>query len=383
MNDVMLRWGLLWLPLSVALACGPAAPDTDQDGGPRSDGGRADAASLEDAGADASPLDAGEPEVDAGAEEPVVPPFDWEVIDGAANTSRTFFGDRVGRRIFEVAFRTTVAGEKRWVEGLVNVEQAELAGGDALMMVVASLSCVDSSGSVDPQNAIGFTQNVVRPSPLTLRPQLVFTGGEPGTYRCRIGVQGGRPRPDGLYDETKFTVETGSFVRVSTPLHPSAAQSYSPRVPSTVLDDGEAYDAAPLMWEAPEGVDSITAFGSVKLTTCTSVGGSDDPYDSLPELCGLPEHEIDFAGSNMTVSFSVLQVGTDGTYCARTTLPADPGLHVSKDTHHEMVVRQADVPVSNAPDCTREFRIKSYVRQRNGASVVVHRQGTLTGVIPR
>lgn len=65
-----------------------------------------------------------------------------------------------------------------------------------------------------------------------------------------------------------------------------------------MLDDGEAHDAAPLSWEAPEGVERFTVFGSVKLTSCTAVGGSDDPYDELPALCGLPEHEIDLGGTS-------------------------------------------------------------------------------------
>jgi hypothetical protein len=139
------------------------------------------------------------------------------------------------------------------------------------------------------------------------------------------------------------------------------------------------------MWTAPPEVGAVRAFGTVKVTTCTSVGGSDDPYDDLPELCGLPQHEIDFAGTTITASFNVGQLAVGGGYCNITQVPASaPNVHVDRDTHHEMIHRMAaNVPVATDADCTREFRIKTYIRQQTGASIIVHRQGTLTAVIPR
>ncbi len=143
-----------------------------------------------------------------------------------------------------------------------------------------------------------------------------------------------------------------------------------------MLDGAEAYDAAPLMWTAPAGVTEFTAFGSVKMTTCTSIGGGDG-------LCTPSNVDRAASGAGMVVSFEVLQLGTDGGYCAQTRIPTDPDVYISRNTHHEMVTRSAVVRVRSASECTRNFRIKSYVRHRNGAPTIVHRQGTLSGVIPR
>lgn len=332
---------------------------------------------------DAADADVDTPEADADVPEPAE--LSWQK-DSSANSSRTFYGDRVGRGVFDVRFTTSEAGEKRWVQGVVNIEQVDSASADPLMMAAVSISCGMVGGDKDRQNGMANTQNVIRGTPLRLEPQLVFVGGEPGEYRCVLSAQGGRPRPNGSFDATRFQIESGSLLQVSSPVHEASAKAYAPTQPSIVLDDGEAHDAAALSWTAPEGVETFTAFGSVKLTACTAVGGSDDPYDDLPStgLCGLPEHEIDFGGTDVTAAFQVRQQAVGGGYCAEHQVPAgDAQVHVSKDTHHEQVYRvAAAIPVSTAPDCTRDFRIKTYVKQRSGASIVVHKQGTISAVIP-
>ncbi|MDQ3366965.1 MAG: hypothetical protein M3680_16200 [Myxococcota bacterium] len=307
--------------------------------------------------------------------------------DSSAADGRDFYGDRVGRTVFEVEFTTTVAGEKRWVQGRANIEQSTSASADPLMMAVAGISCRRVAGGSTPTNSIGNTQNVIRGTPLRLAPQLLFIGGAPGAYRCVLASQGGRPRPTGSFSATKFSIASGSYLRVSSPVPAGSARSYAPTTPSHVLDDGESLDAAPLEWTAPAGVTSFRAIGSVKLTTCTSIGGSDDPYDNLPELCGLPQHELDrTVGSHARVVLTVGQYAVGGGYCAITRLPAAAATaptYIDKDSHHEMVHRSlAAVPVSTAATCTRRFRIKTYVVQTAGPSLIVHKQGTINFVIP-
>ncbi len=332
--------------------------------------------------------DAGMPR-DAGGEPPI-PPLTWVTTDSSAASGRRFLGDRVGRSVFEVSFTTTTPGEKRWVQARMNIEQYDHSGADPLMMAAVSMSCRSSDGTRDPQNGISNTQNVLRGTVLRLEPQVVFTGGSPGTYRCTVSAQGGRPRPTGSFDLTRFDVASGSYLRVSSRIHPGSAQSYSPQIASPILDDGDALDAAPLMWTAPAGVTSFRAFGAVKLTTCTSSGGSDDSHDSPDRgpLCDLPGRELDRSsvGTTVQVTFQVLQLATDGSYCRSTTIPSTASsarVLVDKDTHHEMVYRAASsVSVSTAAGCTRRFRIKTYLRQISGPSVIVHRQGTISAAIP-
>ncbi|MDQ3370636.1 MAG: hypothetical protein M3680_34905 [Myxococcota bacterium] len=310
----------------------------------------------------------------------------WKT-DSSAADGRTFYGDRVGRTVFEVEFTTTVAGERRWVQGRANIEQSTSSSADPLMMAVAGVGCTPVAGGTTPINSISNTQNVIRGTPLRLAPQLLFIGGAPGAYRCVLSSQGGRPRPTGTFSATKFSIASGSYLRVSSPVPAGSDRSYAPKTRSDVLDDGEALDAAPLEWTAPAGVTSFRAIGAVKLTTCTSVGGSDDPYDNLPELCGLPEHELDrTVGSHARVVLTVGQYAEGGGYCAITRLPASSATapaYIDKDSHHEMVYRSlAAVPVSTAATCTRRFRIKTYVVQTAGPSLIVHKQGTINFVIP-
>ena len=44
--------------------------------------------------------------------------------------------------------------------------------------------------------------------------------------------------------------------------------------------------------------------------------------------------------------------------------------------------KAANVAVSTAPDCSRNFKIKVMVKHVSGADLIVHKQGTITAVIP-
>lgn len=266
----------------------------------------------------------------------------------------------------------------------MRIQQPDVSGADPLMMAGVSVSCAGTT------QGIGNTQNVLRGQTLTLTPQVLVTAQTTGDVNCTVAVVARRARKTGTAAATYLVVQTGSSLQVSdAPVHTGSGQFYAPTTTSTFIDPpGEAYDAAPLEWHAPDGVTSFDAVGAIKLTACTATGGSDDPYD-VPDggdLCKSPRTVIPGGSSDVRVVFSVWQRGeAAGTYCNQLTIPAMLNVHISDDVHHKMVYGQGRVDVltsgASGQSCSRDFRIKIYVKHLAGASVMVPRQGTMTAAI--
>lgn len=307
--------------------------------------------------------------------------------DSSADRSRTIkaYKEDTGK-VFEIFFTTVTAGEKRRVVGNLKASMPSTASDDNLM-VVTSVHCTraDSGTEASDQDRISDGQNVLRGSSLVLRPRLVFTADSPGDYRCWLSVGSGRPRPaspDSRPSSNVYQVASGSYLEASAKLDPSAAQRYAPSTPSHVMAGTDAYDAAVLNWTALAGVSKFNVSGDVQITACTAVGGSTDPVTGRV-LC---DGRKDTTGATVLTAFQVMQRkagGADG-YCAVTTFPGASGrtTFISKDVHHRAIFTDGTANVSTASGCSRNFRIKVYVKHLRGSAIFVHSRGTITAAIP-
>jgi hypothetical protein len=321
------------------------------------------------------------------------------VQDTTAATTRSvqaYLGsDQVAVPIFSISFTTTVSGEKRGISGKVIANQASNAS-DPLLLAAVNVSCAAGStySTSDPHAKLSNAQNILRGTTITLAPRFIFTAGIPGQYTCGLTANSGRPRPGSSIDPDltdRYTIQPGSYLQATVPIHPSSAQGYLTTTPSPLLTNaGDAYDAAVLYWTAPAGVTSFSMTGDLKMTTCTAVAGSRDSTTNGTNLCDGYKVESPFGSTVASVLVAYQINDEDGTYCATNRYPATGFTitNVSKDVHHKMVYFAATIPVSTARGCGRTFRVKIYViLQRGNTSypvvpVMVHNPNTITTAIP-
>jgi hypothetical protein len=311
--------------------------------------------------------------------------------DSTANNSRTIYAhevNNVGVEMFKITFNAE-AGEKRQVLGHIKASMPSTAADD-LLMVGVSIQCASgtSHAAATADAKLGNTQNVLRGGSLTLSPQFVYTAAASGIQTCGLFVIAQRPRPAKPGDDPSnyFTVDTGSSLKATVAIHPSSAQGFRLNPPSRLLKSGDAYDAAAFYWTAPDDVTSFTMSGDVKVTTCTAVGGSRDVTTNGVNLCdGHKNPAGSFVGT--VVQARQLSISDPSKPCAVTSSPATgmTKTFVSKDVHHKMIYGSQVVTVSSAPDCSRKFRIKVYVKNLGDPSYsafVVHVPNSITTVIP-
>ena len=314
-----------------------------------------------------------------------------DVSDATANNSRTihaYLENNVSVEMFKISF-TATAGEKRRVRGQIYASMPATAVDD-LLMVGVTIQCASgtSYAAATADANLGNTQNVLRGASLSLSPRIVYTATSSGIQTCGLSVVTSRPRPAVPEDDESnyFTVDPGSFLEATVAIHPSAAQGFRVGPPSARLESGDAFDAAAFNWTAPAGVTNFAVSGDVKVTTCTSVSGSRDVTTGGVYLC---EGHVNPAGSTVgtVVVARQLKISDPSTPCAATSSPATgyTTTTVSKDVHHRMIYGSVSVNVSSAPDCSRTFRIKVYVKNLGDPSrsaFVVHVPNSITAAIP-
>ena len=314
--------------------------------------------------------------------------YDIDTRDASANRSRIFhaFEDDSGT-IFEIFFTTTTPNEQRRIRGLLKMVMPSTAS-DVMLVSRHTVYCAPAA-STATDNRIFGVQNVLRGRSIRMIPRYIFTAAEPGDYHCWMGISTGRPRPTSTNQTSNILrVDWGSYLEATTAIHPSSAQGFAPKEPSPVFGGGESYDAAVLTWTAPADVSTIAVSGDAYLTTCTSVGGSLDPFldPVIDPVTGL--HlctAIKTGGTVVNTRLVVGQRNTAGTgYCQLTYFPSPSGRQtlITKDVHHVVLFQSGNVPISTASDCSRDFKIKVLVKHVSGADVIVHKQGTITAVIP-
>ncbi len=302
-----------------------------------------------------------------------------ESTDSSINRSRVFKAyQRDSGTIFEVNFTTVIPNEKRQIGGRLDISMPASASDDVLVGTY-TIYCAPA-GSNAGNNKILGSQNVLRGKSMSFRPRYIFTATVPGNYHCWMRLVSGRPRPSGVRTSSNiFTVGSKSYLRATAPASPAADHGFTPTSPSKVLSGGSAYDAAVLEWHAPPIDDSVAVTGDAWLTSCTAVEGSTDPVTGK-RLC---EGKVNKSGSRVLTRVVVAQRETVGSgYCRVTTVRART-TYISKDVHHRMIFASGSVPISTAPECSRSFRIKVYVKHVGGSAVVIHNQGTISTLLPR
>lgn len=305
--------------------------------------------------------------------------YDAAVTDVNADRSRTFLADEVDRgTIFSVNFDTTQLNEKRYIYARLRFSTPSTIS-DVMIMAYRELFC-DRVGGSSPQHVLGV-QNVLRGQTITHTPRMVFTAAEPGSYRCWVHIISRRVRPvDSRPTSNVLKVSTGSYLTASVAIPPAAQNAIYHDKAGQLIDNGSAADSAVQTWTAPPDVTKFDAVGDTYLTTCSAVLGSWDPVVGTYRCDG----RVERIGSWVRARVVVGQLNTTGTgYCALTHAPTEPkDSYISIDVHHRVLPRSTSVPVRTDPGCSRNFRIKMYVKHLRGAAVLVGSQGTITMALP-
>ena len=265
--------------------------------------------------------------------------------------ARSATGSAVGPEI-TVAAGAFPAGP-RFVTATVSARHAPGSPGRVTMLSV-ELACGADS--------VQATTNVLTTAVLT--PRRVMTDATACTVSARAAVDHPTAR-DGLR-----VIATLSAMPVG-----SGAVGYRPAGFPTLLRPGGRADVPPIACEPPAGTGSVAVTGDLKVTTCTSVGGSRE--NGSPYLCAAPR--VRPGGSTLRVALVAQQPAAGGGYCAIRTLSART-VRVGRAEHHAMISQRGTFPLSTAPGCTRTVRVKLAVRVLAGADLVIHRRGTITSV---
>jgi hypothetical protein len=251
-----------------------------------------------------------------------------------------------------VAARAFPAG-RRFVTATVSARHRAGSSGRATMLSV-ELACGAES--------VQATTNVLTTA--VLAPRRIMRDATGCTVVARSAVDS----PTAL-DGLRVTA-TLSAVAVA-----SGATGYAPAGFPTLLRPGGRLDVTPAVWTAPAGARSMTVAGDVKVTACTSVGGSRE--NGSPYLCA--PARVKPAGARLQVSLVGQQKAAGGGYCRVVTLSTRT-VRVDRAVHHAMVAQRGTFTLSTARGCTRTVRVKQYAQVLPGADVVLHRRGTITSV---
>jgi hypothetical protein len=265
--------------------------------------------------------------------------------------ARAVAGALVGPSV-TVATRGFPAGA-RFVAATVSARHAPGSSGRATMLSV-TLTCGAES--------VQATTNVVGTAVLT--PRRVMRDATGCTVVARSAVD---------------HATAGDALRVTATLGATSIAGgvvgYTPEGFPTLLRPGQRRDVTPVTYEVPAGTRSIAVAGDVKVTTCTSVGGSRE--NGSPYLCAAAR--VKRAGTRLRVSLVAQQKSTRGGYCAVKTV-ATHTVHVGRTVHHAMIGQRGSFVLSTARGCARAVRVKIYTQVLSGADVVIHRRGTITSV---
>ena len=244
-------------------------------------------------------------------------------------------------------------GGPRFVTATVSARHTPGSSGRATMLSV-ELTCGADS--------VQATTNVLITAVLT--PRRVMRDATTCTVTARAAVD--RPTAgDGL--RVTATLSASSIV--------SGAAGYVPTGFPVLLRPGARADVTPVAYEPPAGARSVEVTGDLKVTTCTSVGGSRE--NGSPYLCAASR--VKPGGSTLVVALVAQQKAAAGGYCAVQTLSTRT-VRVGKAQHHAMVAKRGTFTLSTAVGCTRTVRVKLAIRVLAGADVVAHRRGTITSV---
>ena len=142
-----------------------------------------------------------------------------------------------------------------------------------------------------------------------------------------------------------------------------------------VVRKGTRFDAVPITLAVPGDTRRLQITGDMKITTCTSVGGSRE--NGSPYMCHPARNNR--KGSKVVVALVAEQSRADGGVC-NARVVSQRTVHIDGTTHHGMISQQGSYTVVRTPGCTGDVRVEQRTRVLSGAEIVVHRKGTVTNV---
>jgi hypothetical protein len=156
-----------------------------------------------------------------------------------------------------------------------------------------------------------------------------------------------------------FTVQSGSYLEV-TQVPEGSDSAYQST--DEYLANGEAYDAAVLAYTAPSTATGLHSVSDISITNC-------QPGDGTPACVGGAVGQ----SSVVTYSHVVYQWNTAHTgYCA-TASAGSQTITVLAEWHHYKFSSENLVAISTASNCSRQFRIKTYVKSVSGNGIAVQK----------
>ncbi len=216
-------------------------------------------------------------------------------------------------------------------------------------MVTMSVTCPGGTTT-------SATQNIVKGTPLSLKPHLLTTGGA-GTCTVTARAQTGSGQP---WSESPHMTVSVTYSAVSVVVAAPGAVSGRPDTPSVLVQPGEDIDIAQVI-AAPAGPTRWKT--QTKVTGCTGIGGSRDPGG--PYLC-----EGHVGPTPITIRL-IVQRRCDTAPTSATNL-VDKTVTISAATHHLMDFQTGSVTrCPNGPT-----RIKTYLENIGSTAFVAHRIGT-------
>lgn len=222
------------------------------------------------------------------------------------------------------------------------------------MLVALMLGCDGGVDLLTTQN-IDYGKNVLRHTG-----RYIFEAPQDGVFECRLRarglVHGQQSNPP-----ARYTVDgANTYISVSGRQPSWVKQQYQGS--KRLIRTGRAEDVLLMSFKAPDDVSSFSATADVEMTDCYNGG----------YLCDtVPSNRM---SSVVETRLLVMQRRVDGGYCKVTRWP-ESGLKrttITWEQHHKKSYhRVTGVPVSDAADCTRDFRIKVYTRVRSGNDLMI------------
>jgi len=259
---------------------------------------------------------------------------------------RAIYDNNVDVQLASVTF-TAYASWDYLITGKLVVD-----GATTRLLVGTRVSC---SGTVGSQTS----RNIISSDPATTTYARYLLDPAAGSVTCTFVVHSLPPgyTPDGA---DHFDVLSGSYLQV-LPVSNDAAMAY--QSPDQYLTNGQAYDANVLSYTAPPYAESVHAIGDVSVTNCIT--------GDNPAVCVDGPNQVDAV---IKVKFQILQwnVAHDG-YCKQTNVPSSgyQNVTITWEAHHTKISQEATATISTAADCSRQFRIKTYVGSVSGNAVAI------------
>lgn len=250
----------------------------------------------------------------------------------------------------------------------------------------ASVRCVGA----DAPGAITGTTNLLANDTMNLTPRTLITFSSAGSYTCELRY---KLTTSAVYDDTTDDVVTlsGGYVSLTDPKSAWSEQCYWPttisqqpaqcdvsgisEVASVKIDLGQtATRRTPVRVVLPANTE-FAVHADAALTGCGGTGGNEG-------LCGTDEGS--FIPSTVSGQIRIFPQDSGDAYCPPTPMGGQGGtasMDIAVKTHHAVLYNSGRWTTSSDPACATEYVITNEISVTSGAPVIMHRNGSLLGMM--